>query len=209
MRAISMSPSIISTGRLSPMRLHKKMRRASPYLRALVERMVSWTGQAKAELWAGYSMTMYDATIVCGPGATGPDARIHTKMRIADLTILDAIVTDEHGGETFKQFSFAPNELALADRLYSNPKELAFVREQGADALVRYNRGSLPLTNLGKPLDVLARVRRLPAEGVELDLPVSFEHDGELRTGRFIATRLPEAEAEKARKRLRKASSDA
>src|SRR5689334_11624696 len=42
---------------LSAMRLHMKMRRAAPYLQALVERMVGWTSEAKPELWAGYSMT--------------------------------------------------------------------------------------------------------------------------------------------------------
>jgi Transposase DDE domain len=40
--------------------------------------------------------------------------------------------------------------------------------------------------------------------GTKPDLPVSFEHDDERFSGRFIATRLPAAEAEKARKRLRK-----
>ena len=189
---------------LSPMRLHMKMRRASPYLQALVERAVSWAAQAKSELWAGYVMTMLDATVVCGPRAIGPDARIHTKMRIADVAILDTIVTDEHGGETFKRFTFAPGELAIADRIYCNPVNVAYAREHGADVLVRYNRGSLPLSYWGQPLDVLARVRTLAGEDAVLDLPVSFERDDERIAGRFIATRLPASEAEKARKRLRK-----
>jgi len=190
--------------KLSAMRLHKKMRRASPYLQALVERTVSWTALAKPELWAGYVMTMYDATTVCGPGATCPDARVHTKMRIADVAVLDAIVTDRSGGETFKRFTFLKNELAIGDRAYSNPKEVAHAREQGADVLVRYNRGSLRLSYLGQALDVLARVRTLRDEGAVLDLPVSFEHEDERHTGRLIATRLPDDEIEKARKRLRK-----
>ncbi len=189
---------------LSPMRLHKKMCRASPYLQSLVERMVTWTAHAKPELWAGYVLTMYDATTVCGPGATCPDARIHTKMRIADVAVLDAIVTDRHAGETFKQFTFLPNELALGDRAYCNPKEVAHACEHGIDVLVRYNRGSLPLSYLGQPLDVLARARALRGEGAVLDLPVSFEHEDERRSGRFVVTRLPDDEAEKARKRLRK-----
>jgi hypothetical protein len=189
---------------LSAMRLHKKMRRASPYLQSLVERMVGWTAQAKPELWAGYKLTMIDATTLCGPGATCPDARIHTKLRAADVAILDAIVTDASGGETFKQFLFEPNELVLGDRAYSHHKNIAYVLEHGADVLVRYNRGSLPLWHQGERVDVLARVRALSGEGAVLDLPVTFEHDDEHISGRFIATRLPDADAEKARKRLRK-----
>jgi hypothetical protein len=189
---------------LSAMRLHMKMRRATPYLQALVERMVGWTSEAKPELWAGFSMVLVDATALCGPGATSTDARIHTKLRAADVMVQEAIVTDLHVGETLKHFSFRPGELALADRIYSNPGNVAYVREQGADVLLRYNRGSLPLSYLGQPLDVLKRLRDLTGEGAVLDLPVSFEHDDELQTGRLIATRLPADEVEKARKRLRK-----
>ena len=189
---------------LSAMRLHKKMRRASPYLQSLVERMVGWTAQAKPEVWAGYMMTLVDATTLCGPGATCPDARIHTKLRVADVAVLEAIVTDASGGETLRRYTFAQNELVLGDRAYSTPPCIAHALEQGADVLVRYNRGSLPLSFHGQPLDVLARVATLSGNDAVLDLPVSFEHDDERFSGRFIATRLPPEEVEKARKRLRK-----
>lgn len=188
---------------LSAMRLHKKMRRASPYLQALVERMVSWTARAKPELWAGYMMTLVDATTLCGPGATCPDARIHTKMRVADLAVMEAIVTGASGGETLKRFALVPNELVLGDRAYSSPPCIAYAIEHGADVLVRYNRGSLPLSFQGKRLDVLKRVRALRGDAV-IDLTVTCEHAGERMSGRFIATRLPPEEIEKARKRLRK-----
>jgi hypothetical protein len=188
---------------LSAMRLHMKMRRATPYLQALVERMVGWTSEAQPELWAGYSLTLIDATTLCGPGATGTDARIHTKLRVADVAILDAIVTDASGGESFKHFLFEPNELVIADRAYSNGNSIAHALEQGADVLVRYNRGALPLSLDGEALDVLGRLRTLEDEEI-LDLPVSFEHDDDRIPGRLIAIRLPKEEAERARKRLRK-----
>jgi hypothetical protein len=189
---------------LSAMRLHMKMRRASPYLQCLVERMVTWAAQAKPEQWAGYTITLIDATTLCRPGAAGTDARIHTKLRAADVAVLDAMVTDATGGETFKRFAFEANELVLADRCYSNPPSIEHVLEHGADVLIRYNRGALPLSYQGQPLDVLARVRTLSGEDPVLDLPVSFEHGDDRFSGRFIATRLPAEEAEKARKRLRK-----
>jgi hypothetical protein len=188
---------------LSAMRLHMKMRRATPYLQALVERMVGRTSEARPELWAGYSLTLIDATTLCGPGATGTDARIHTKLRVADVAVLDAIVTNASGGESFKNFLFARNELAIADRAYSNGNSVAHALEQGADVLVRLNRGALPLSHDGEALDVLARLRKLEDEEI-LDLPVSFQHDDDRISGRLIAIRLPKEDAERARKRLRK-----
>jgi hypothetical protein len=188
---------------LSAMRLHMKMRRAVPYLQALAERMVGWASEATPEKWAGYSMVLVDGSTVCGPGATGPDARIHTKVRAADVAVLEAIVTDASGGETLRRFSFAPGELILADRLYANPVNVALALEQGADVLIRHNRGSLPLRHEGRPLDVLGTLRSMPDDGV-LDLSVSFEHGDDIIGGRFIAQRLPKEKAEEARRRLRK-----
>lgn len=191
--------------KLSAMRLHMKMRRAVPYLQSLVERMTPWRAEAKAELWAGYSMVAIDATAVCGPGATGTDARVHTKLRLADTAIVEAEVTDKHGGESFKRFQFHPGELVLGDRGYSNANSITHVLEAGADVLVRFNRHSMPALQLasGKPLDVLATLRTLRDDSA-LDLPVTFEHDDDIVRLRFIATRLPKAEAEKARLRARK-----
>jgi Transposase DDE domain len=191
--------------RLSAMRLHMKMRRAAPYLQALVERMTPWRAEAKAEQWAGYSMVLVDATTVCGPGATGTDARVHTKLRVADMAIVEAEVTDEHVGESFKRFLFHPGELAIGDRIYCNAPNIAYVVEHGADVLVRFNGGSLPPLQLahGGTLDALAASRAL-REGAVLDLPVTYEHGDERIRGRFISTPLPRAEAEEARKRLRK-----
>jgi len=188
--------------RLSAMRLHMRMRRAAPYLKAMVERMTPWRAEAAAERWGGYVMTLIDATVVCGPEATGTDARIHTKIRAADLAIVEAEVTDAHGGETFKRFEFRSRELAIGDRCYCNAGNLAHVREYGADALVRYNARSLPLRVADGKLDALAVCRALSDNDV-LDMPVTFEHNGDLFGARFIATRLPKAEAEQARKRVR------
>jgi Transposase DDE domain len=189
---------------LSPMRLHMKMRRAAPYLQALVEKMVPWRGEAKPEFWAGYSMTLVDSTTVCGPGATGTDARIHTKIRAADLSIADAVVTDGRGGETFKRFSFEQDELVLADRGYANHVNIARAAEHGAAVLIRYNRGSLPLwTSTGKPFDALETARAL-GDGAIADLDVVVTHDEDIIRGRFIAVRLPESDAADARKRVRK-----
>ncbi len=190
--------------RLSAMRLHMKMRRAAPYLQALVERMVPWSRQARPELWAGYSMTLVDSTTVCGPGATGADARIHTKMRVADLSIADAVVTDGRGGETFKRFLFESDELVLGDRGYCNPVNVALANEQGAAVLLRYNRGALPVwTETGERFDALATVREMGDDDV-LELPVVARHDEDSMGGRFIAVRLPAEETAAAQKRLRK-----
>ena len=188
---------------LSAMRLHMKMRRAAPYLQALVERMVTWTDDAKPELWDGYSLVLVDASTVSGPGSIGTDARLHTKLRVADVALQDVVVTDVHGGEGFKNFRFRQGELVLGDRIYATPQNVAMACEQGADVLLRYHRTALPLYCDGKKLHALSELREL-TEGQNRDLDVIVQsEDGPIR-GRLIASRLPEEEAVRARHRLKR-----
>jgi Transposase DDE domain len=189
---------------LSPMRLHKKMARAAPYLHALVERMVQWPTEGAPERWGGYVLAAVDATSVSGPGATGTDARIHTKLRVADVSISAVDVTDETGGETFTRFTWERGELAVADRAYCNHRGIQHVLDDGADVLVRYRLDGIELsTTEGITLDVLGAVAHLSV-GQALDIDVFAKLPrGEAR-GRLIAYRLPEDAADRARVRLRR-----
>lgn len=147
---------------ISPNVLHKKMRHAGPYLRALVEAMTERQGEAEAERWGGYDLIAVDGSAFAGRTATGTDARAHVALRLADLSIESLCVTDSSGGETYKRFRLAPDQLVIGDRGYANPGGIESVVDQGADVLVRLNRGALPLyTGQGEAVDVLATARGL------------------------------------------------
>lgn len=188
---------------LSPMRLHKKMVRAAPYLRALVERTVGWGDQAAPEQWGGYVFCAVDATVVCGPGAIGTDARIHTKLRIADVSITAVEVTDETVGESLCRFPWEPGELAVADRGYFTARGIQHVLDGGADVLVRYRLDGVELLDADRAtVDVLGVVCHLDV-GETLDLDVAAQLPDRIAPGRLIAYRLPDDAAERARARLR------
>jgi DDE family transposase len=189
---------------LSPMRLHKKLGQAEPYLHALVTRLCGIAGGGEPERWGGYVMVAVDATVLCGPASKGVDARLHTCLRLSDLAIVEAKVTDEKGGETFRQFEITPGQLWLGDRIYSNAPGIGWVLAHGSDVLVRYNRGALPLRDpQGASFDVLKCL-----DDVVVGCPV--EHAVRFRVGegqvaaRLLIDRLPPQEAERARVRLRK-----
>jgi hypothetical protein len=189
---------------LSPMRLHKKMARAAPYLRALVERMVAWPTQGAPEHWGGYVFAAVDATVVCGPGAVGTDARIHTKLRVADVSLAAVEVTDETAGETFCRFAWEPGELAVADRAYFTPRGIQHVLDAGADVLVRYRLEGAELQDEnGKAIDVLGAVESLEV-GQTMDLDVAIKLPRRVAAGRLIAYRLPDDVVERAREKLRR-----
>lgn len=194
--------------RLSAMRLHMKMRKAAPYLHALVQRMATGAGDADAELWSGYEMISCDGSAVSGPGAEGTDARLHTALRLSDLSFKHVEVTGVSGGETLRRFPWLPGELAIVDRGYANAPGIAWVVDHHADVLVRVNRGALPLFDRdGIRIDVLQRLRPLRVnEPCEWKVQVDHVEKGEHRIieGRLVAVRLPENKAAEARRRVQR-----
>ena len=191
--------------RLSAMRLHMKMRKAAPYLHALLDELTD-KSPAAPERWNGYEFVAVDATAVSGPGADGTDARAHTALRLCDLKFEEVFVDDRSVGESFKRFQWSEGQLAIGDRGYANAPGIGWVVDHGADVLVRVNRGSLPLCDLrGERIDLNRWVNRL-RESVPTERTISV-YDSEKRrwiNGRLVAIRLTEAQAQKARARLRR-----
>lgn len=190
---------------VSHVTLHKKMRLAAPYLRALVARL-SGGGDASPERWSGYEVIAVDGSTFCSPGAEGTDARVHLQLRLADLEILSAVIEDRTVGETFKRFSWSAGQLAVGDRVYGNPPGVAHVVSQGADVLVRVNRTSLPLFDrCAERIDLMSWLRGLRGHRpTERWICIHDRETDEFIEGRLVACRLPAAEAEKARARTRR-----
>lgn len=188
---------------VSAMRLHMKMRRAAPYLQSLVQRMIQPSMAARPELWGGYDLLAIDATVVTGPGSVGTDARLHTALRLSDLSLVHVEVTDETGGETLKRFPLGADQLAIVDRGYSTAAGINAALQGGADVLVRVNRGALPLYQADdSSVNVLAYLRTLSGHRAQ-EWSVKTQVDKKVTiSGRLIAIRLPAKEAAEARARV-------
>lgn len=194
---------------LSPNRLHKKMRKAAPYLRALVEKMtVGILDDVSPERWAGYDMVAVDASAFSGKGATGTDARAHVALRLADLSIESVSVTDGTGAESFKRFRFRRGQLVLADRGYSSLAGILSVLLQEADVLVRVNRGALLfMDEKDTIMDLLELARTLAVdEALDKDVRATGWVNGHRKTvgGRLLLHKLLPEEAEKGRDWVRR-----
>jgi hypothetical protein len=156
--------------------------------------------------WSGYSIVLADGSTITRPGAAGTTARVLYALELATMTLLQCLVTDEHGGESLRAFQVHPGQLWVADRGYCNPPDVAWVVDAGAAVLVRYNRGTLPLYDAqGRPFDVLEHVRALcePEAMAEWRVWV-HPHDHKSIRGRLCAVRLPQEQIEQARARLRR-----
>lgn len=192
---------------ISAVALHKWMRKLGRYLASLLVTKTNVHRTFAAEHWAGYDIIIVDASSVSRPGSEGTTARVHYALRLTTLRPVKIEVTDDKGGETFRRFEARPNELWMGDRGYANPPGIAAITACGADVLVRFNRGSLPLYDIhGDRIDVQRKLERIgkPGHIKEWAAWVHPAGDAAPIRGRLIAVRLPPDKAKEARQRLRR-----
>ena len=192
---------------MSHVALHQWMTKLGPYLQALLGAMTDAARRFASEKWAGYQIFVVDATAVTRPGAPGTTARVHYALRLCDLYPVQADVTDDKGGETLRRFvaHAGPGQLWIGDRGYANPPGISALVARGADVMVRYNRGSLPLFDLeDRRIDLCARLGDLePGAANEWTVCIHPRNQQPIR-GRIVALRLPADKAQEARARLRR-----
>jgi hypothetical protein len=192
---------------MSHVALHQWMTKLGPYLEALLGAMTDAARQFAREKWAGYQIFLVDATAVTRPAAPGTTARVHYALRLSDLHPVQADVTDDKGGETLLRFveHAGPGQLWIGDRGYANPPGIAALVDQGADVMVRWNRGSLPLFDIqDQRIDLRDRLGELePGAAREWTVWIHPKKHEPIM-GRICAVRLPADKAEEARSRLRR-----
>ena len=180
---------------VSSVALHKRLRTAGPWLRALTRHLAATQRRTLAGTPAikGRVLRIVDATDIQEPGSTGTDWRLHYSLRLPDLVCDHLELTDVHGGERLGRFAFAPGEVVLADRGYCRRNDVAQVLDAQADVVVRLVPSNFPMQDgQGAAFDILARCAAL-APGQRREWQAWFEHEGWLRPLRLCVLRKPEA----------------
>jgi hypothetical protein len=130
-----------------------------PWVQALLRQMFPMA--AIERLPAGRRLVVIDASSIQAPGATGTDHRLHIAMDLVSLQCLEGLVSNVHTGETLKHFTFAPGDIAIADRGYAQCQGMQAALQQGADLIVRLNPFSVVLGDAtGAPLALSAALKR-------------------------------------------------
>ena len=173
---------------ISSVGVHKRLRACEEWLRWLAEGERRLLGRQTPV--TDRRLRAVDATVVCEPGSTGTNWRLHYAIDLANLQCDFFELTDAHGGENWRRVPVKPGDVMLGDRLYANPAGVAHVVRAGGDVLVRLNPHTLPLHDAqGEPVKVLKVVRRLKV-GETLELETRIEpRFGTSIAGRLIALR--------------------
>src|SRR5215217_1991919 len=181
----------------------ERLRACGPWVQALLRQMCPMA--ARERLPAGRRFVVIDASSIQAPGATGTDHRLHIAMDLVSLQFLDVLVSDVHTGETLKHFTFAPGDVAVADRGDAQCQGMSAAIQQGADLIIRLNPFSVVLGDAtGAPLELCAALKRQRMETLRT-LVVTLRSTGgqhEVR-GWVHAYRLNGEQANRARHKCR------
>jgi hypothetical protein len=144
--------------------------------------------------------------VVCEPGPTGGQWRIHYSLRLPSLECDCFQLTSTAGAgtaERFGRFHFHANELVLADAGYCHPAGIAAVVEQQADVCVRLNPYALPLMNKGDvPFSLLDALVHLRHVGKIAEWPVEVRSGEQRIAGRVCAIRKSRQAIKRAQRKL-------
>ena len=181
----------------------ERLRACGPWVKAMLRRMLPMA--ALEPLSAGRRFVVVDASSIQAPGATGTDHRLHIAMDLVSLQFLEVLVSDVHMGETLKHFTFAPGDIAVADRGYAQCQGMHAALQQGADLIVRLHPFSVVLGDAtGAPLELSVALKRQKMETLrtlEVTLHAAGGQD-EVR-GWVHAYRLNVEQANRARHKCR------
>jgi hypothetical protein len=125
--------------------LFYRLKGSDGFLAGVFKRLLVHTC-GKAETWKGLKVVAVDATVLCGPGATGVDQRLHVAYDLGAGIPIHVDLTGVEGGETFRRFlGLGPGVLVLADQGYGRGPGIVPLLLSGASVLVRFNFHSIRL----------------------------------------------------------------
>ena len=192
--------------RLSNVSLLHRLAKAAPWLGDLLAALLADRAELPGGRWAGHRLRAIDATTLCQPGADRTTWRLHVGYDLADGQVDQLELTDVHGGESLRRFTWRPGDIALADRGYAKPRDLRPVIEAGAHVIVRTGWTSLRLRHPdGAPFDLFAALaagRRRQWE-VEVGIEEGLGATAPLLL-RLVVRRKRRSEAKAAQQRLLK-----
>jgi hypothetical protein len=195
----------VTAASMSNTAIQQRLRQSRPWLSMLVGRWLKTVQAAPAQ--AGVRVHLIDASVICQPGSTGTDWRVHLSWNAGTLCLEGIELTDAHGGETLARHGAQADDIGIGDRGYAHRPGLGEWLGQGAQVVVRTNGQTLPLeTGVNQKLDLAHWLPTAPASCQVLTRPVWVSTPRGRFGLRLIARRLSAQAAAAARRRLNKAS---
>jgi hypothetical protein len=184
-----------------------RMRKAQDWFHWIAKGLLEQlnTKPAPALGFKRFTPRLVDSSMICEPGPTGSQWRLHYCFRLQGLLCDTFEFTTQKEGESFVRYVVEPDDLMMGDRNFCKRNGIVHVLDNKGHVLVRYHSLCLPLfTRNGQEFSLLPHLRSLTVDSIG-DWDVWFKHpaDGRLIKGRIIAVRKTMEAAEKEKKAIR------
>jgi hypothetical protein len=194
---------------VSDVALLKRMQSSEQWLRLLCLALLRESGTF--DLARNGAMRIVDGTIVKEPGKTGSQWRVLYSLLLPSLMCNFLEITascGEGNGESLTRLCVARHELIVADAGYCSVAGMEYVRQRGADVLVRINpQAFVAYSRQGGRFSLPARLRCLSKAGQVGEWQVILHGPTTSFEGRVCAVRKTESAIEQAHRRLHRRAS--
>ena len=137
---------------VSNVALLKRLRASGEWLRWMAVEMVQRrAGPCVRPTWLEhYRVRVVDASVVCEPGSTGTDWRVHYSLQLYGLQCDEFHITGPKVGESFARFGVSSGDLMLGDRAYGHLKGFRYVLGHDGHFLTRLKNKAFSLRNAAR-----------------------------------------------------------
>ena len=184
----------LGIARVSAMAFHKRLRKARGWFAWMCGQMMQ---QRQAGIFLqgclkGRRLLAVDGSNITSPGAEGSGWRLHYALELPHLRCVHAQFSAQQLAETLEVFPVKAGDVVMADRNYARRRQLAWLIERGADAIMRMSPSLLPVGQEQNSQDIafdwLKHLRTL--KGLKpKEWPVRFSHEGRSYALRVCAVR--------------------
>ena len=208
-RALGGWALLVGLADISESAWRKRLRRASPWLAWLLsELLAASVATAPDLLLRERRLLLIDATRLRQIGGSGDDWRVHLAYELLGGRMAQVVVTDQKSAEQLAHFDPQPGDILVGDCGYGYRKNVAFARTKQADTVLRVYLPSFPLEDAdGQPFDAVSWL--LAHHGTLAQWTGCCRQRGQRYRVRLIASKLPPAKVEAARKRKAKKATKA
>jgi transposase len=192
---------------ISDVALLKRLRASGEWFRWMAVGMLRRHGEpcVRPAWLEDYRVRAVDATVVCEPGSTGTDWRVHYSLDLYGLQCDEFRVTGPKVGESFTRFRVSPGDLLLGDRAYGHLKGFHYVLGHGGHFLTRLKNKAFNLRDATGNLRSLAHLVEPLEVGEAGDWALFGQAKGQEDIAlRICALRLSEEAGEQSIRRAKK-----
>lgn len=179
--------------------------RAVPFLHELLHAMLSsFLANTDIPVFRGIkNVLLVDASVICQEGRRQEQQRIHLCYSLNHNRMGQVKVTDKHTAESLTHFVMGKGDLVMADAGYGTAQNYIYAQGQNADVILRITPKTFCLYDAdGKKISLVHLLKDAEEKHTEwVDVFGWCRYKDKSGFVRVIARRLPEKQAEKARKR--------